>query len=137
MPRPRRIRKVGWEPDVYHFKPAGIGLKDIAEVTLTVDEYEAIRLKDFLQKNQAECAEEMDISQPTFHRILGEAHRKIAEAIVTGKALRIKGGDFVATGKGPGGYCICPSCRHKTEHERGVPCRTVACPGCGTHMRRY
>ncbi len=62
---------------------------------LKVEELESIRLKDYLQLRQEEAAKRMDVSQPTFHRIVSEAHRKIAEAFVEGKAIRIEGGNYV------------------------------------------
>ena len=64
---------------------------------MKVEELESIRLKDLLRLSQEEAAERMGVSQPTFHRILSEAHRKIAEAFVEGKAIRIEGGNYVLT----------------------------------------
>ena len=66
-----------------------------SEEVLKVEELESIRLKDLLGLTQEEAARRMGISQPTFHRILQAARRKIASALVEGKALRIEGGDFV------------------------------------------
>jgi predicted DNA-binding protein (UPF0251 family) len=60
-----------------------------------VEELESIRLKDYLKIEQEEAAERMGVSQPTFNRIFKEARRKIAEALVEGKAIRIEGGDYV------------------------------------------
>jgi len=60
-----------------------------------VEELESIRLKDYQRLSQEEAAEKMGVSQPTFHRIVSEAHRKIAEAFVEGKAIRIEGGNYV------------------------------------------
>jgi predicted DNA-binding protein (UPF0251 family) len=62
---------------------------------LKVEELESIRLKDYLGLMQEVAAARMGVSQPTFHRILSEAHRKIAEAVVEGKAIRIEGGDYL------------------------------------------
>jgi len=62
---------------------------------LKVEELESIRLKDYLRMDQAAAAERMDISQPTFHRIINEAHCKIAQALIEGKAIRIEGGNYV------------------------------------------
>lgn len=59
---------------------------------LTLDEAEAIRLADFEGLYQEEAAQRMGISRPTFGRILESAHRKIAEALISGKLLRIEGG---------------------------------------------
>jgi predicted DNA-binding protein (UPF0251 family) len=74
---------------------AGTSNSEVAERILKVEELESIRLKDYLRMNQAEAAKKMGVSQPTFHRIITEAHRKIAEAFVEGKAIRVEGGNYV------------------------------------------
>jgi predicted DNA-binding protein (UPF0251 family) len=94
MPRPRLCRIVGLPPNVTYFKPAGIRIVDLEETILAVDEFEAVRLKDLLGLEQEECAKKMNISQPTFHRLVISARKKIADAIVNGKAIRIEGGNF-------------------------------------------
>ena len=65
MPRPRRCRRVRFEPSTTYFKPAGIPIRSLEEVVLTVDEIEAIRLKDGEGMSQEQAAEKMNISQPT------------------------------------------------------------------------
>ena len=89
MPRPCKRRRVGRRPDSTYFKPAGKGLSELEEITLNIDEFEALRLKDLNELDQIECAQKMDISQPTFHRIINNARRKIADAIINGKAIKI------------------------------------------------
>jgi uncharacterized protein len=69
-------------------------MTDLDEVVLTVDEFEAIRLKDVDGLEQEQSAQQMNISQPTFHRLYLEARRKIADIIVNGKALKIEGGTY-------------------------------------------
>ncbi len=97
----RRRRCVGFQPNFLYFEPRERARRgelynpDISEKILKVEELESIRLKDYLQLDQAEAAKSMGISQPTFHRIITEAHRKIAEAFVEGKAIRIEGGNYV------------------------------------------
>ena len=59
-----------------------------------VDEYEAVRLKDLEGLEQEDCAKKMNISQPTFHRLVLSARKKIADAIINGKAIRIEGGNY-------------------------------------------
>ena len=81
MPRPKRCRWVGFNPDITYFKPSGIKKMDLEESILTVDEFEAIRLKDLLGRDQIEAAKSMNISQPTFHRLVLSARKKIADAI--------------------------------------------------------
>lgn len=92
MPRPRHCRRVGQLPQANYYKPRGIPLSVLEEVTLTVDEFEAIRLTDLEGLYQADAAERMNISRQTLGRILESAHRKIADALVHGKAMLIKGG---------------------------------------------
>ena len=94
MPRPRLCRRVGCRPDVTYFKPAGIRMFELEEVTLSVDEFEAVRLKDLQGLEQEESAKKMNISQPTFHRLIIAARKTIADAIVNGKAIRIEGGNY-------------------------------------------
>jgi len=79
-------------PQANYYKPRGIPLSVLEEVTLTVDEFEAIRLTDLEGLYQADAAEKMNISRQTLGRILESAHKKIADALVHGKALLIKGG---------------------------------------------
>ena len=102
MARPQRCRRISSEPDVTYFKPKGIPLSELEEITLTLDEFEAVRLKDFLGVEQEEGARNMDISQPTFHRLILSARKKIADSLVNGKAIRIEGGNFKIVGKGKG-----------------------------------
>lgn len=64
------------------------------EMILTIDEFEAVRLKDLEGLDQSECAAKMDISQPTFHRLVISARRKIADALTHGKTIRIRGGHY-------------------------------------------
>lgn len=70
-------------------------MTELQEVRLTVEELEAVRLKDLEGLDQEPTAAKMGISQPTLHRIVLSAHRKIADALVNGKALRIEGGAYV------------------------------------------
>jgi predicted DNA-binding protein (UPF0251 family) len=81
-------------PGVTFFKPAGIPLKFLEEVQLTVEEAEAIRLKDLEGLEQEAGADKMNVSRPTFQRILASARQKIADALLNGKAIRIEGGNF-------------------------------------------
>ena len=94
MVRPHRCRRVYLEPNVTYFKPRGIPLVELEEVILQIDEFEAVRLKDLEGLEQEECAKKMNISQPTFHRLVLSARKKISDAIVNGKAIKIEGGNF-------------------------------------------
>ncbi|MBU0636471.1 DUF134 domain-containing protein [Candidatus Micrarchaeota archaeon] len=99
MVRPRRCRHVHAEPNVLYFKPAGIRMKELEETILTMEEFEAVRLKDFLGLEQEKAAQKMKISQPTFHRLVLSARQKIADGIVNGKAIRIEGGNYRFIGR--------------------------------------
>ncbi len=94
MPRRKCVRQVANRPSVIYYKPAGISMRDLREVVLHVDELEAIRLADLEGLYQEKAAERMDVSRATFGRILSEANRKIADALVNAKAIRIEGGHF-------------------------------------------
>ncbi len=90
MPRPKKCRHIKCQPNSYYFKPRGIPLVDLEEVVLTIDEFEAIRLADHKRLYQHAAATEMRISRSTFGRILAQGHRKVAEALTCGKALKIE-----------------------------------------------
>ena len=92
MPRPCCLRHIGFRPNAGFFKPAGIPACTLEQVTLTLDEVEALRLADLEGLYQEQAAEQMKISRPTFSRIIEEARRKVADALVHGKALRLEGG---------------------------------------------
>jgi len=90
MPRPKIYRCLRFKPSVYFFKPQGIPLRHLEEVVLLSDELEALKLHDVDGLEQIEAAKKMRISQPTFARILDKAYKKVAEAIVKGKAIKIE-----------------------------------------------
>ena len=94
MPRPIKCRRVEFQPGVTYFKPANIPLRALDEVQLSVEEAEAVRLKDLEGLEQKEAAERMSISRPTFQRVLASGRKKIADALLNGKAIRIEGGSF-------------------------------------------
>lgn len=95
MPRPKRCRRIHSRPGCTYFKPAGVRMAELSEVVLTLEEFEAIRLIDLKGTEQKKAGELMKISQPTLSRILQIARKKIADAIISGKAIRIEGGDYV------------------------------------------
>ncbi|MDD3263523.1 MAG: DUF134 domain-containing protein [Candidatus Nanoarchaeia archaeon] len=89
MPRPCKQRRVRGYPISSYFKPNGIPKRDLEEIILTNEEFEAIRLKDYEDLEQIECAKQMEISQTTFHRIITIARKKVSDAIINGKAIKI------------------------------------------------
>lgn len=136
MGRPHKERRVEQLPPVTHYKPAGIPLRNIEEVILTVEEMEAIRLADIEQLDQAEAAERMDVSRPTFNRIVNTAHQKIASALWQGQALRVEGGTFRIDHCRHHGWrqFICHDCGNQwtLPHGGGPRCRDLICPACSS-----
>jgi len=90
MARPIKPRRVLFDPDVVYFKPRAVPLSLLDEVELGMDELEALRLCDYKNLEQTEAAKKMKISQSTFQRILTSAHKKTAEALISGKAIKIR-----------------------------------------------
>ena len=90
MPRPHKRRIVRGRPNSSYFKPAGIRMFDLEESEISLPEFEAIRLIDFERISQAKAGERMQVSQSTLSRILSSGRRKIADAIINGKAIKIK-----------------------------------------------
>jgi len=161
--RPKIKRKVCFFPEITYFKPAGIPLRELSEVVLSLDEVEAIRLAELNDLDQEEAAKKMQISRITFLRVLHSAHKKIAEALIFGKALKLEGGEImsyqsrlgkalsqdsenepkrtwgrnVGRGQGLGGseVCVCPKCQKEFPHQRGIPCINSECPDCKLSLR--
>jgi len=134
MGRPHKERRVEQLPPVTHYKPAGIPLRSMEEITLTIEEMEAIRLADVEQLDQATAAERMEVSRPTFHRIVNAAHQKIATALWQGYALRVEGGTFRIAHRRQQGlrHFLCHACGHKwtLPHGNGQRCHALMCPAC-------
>ena len=92
MSRPRNCRRIGCMPQANYYKPRGVPFSALQHINLTYDELEAIRLADLEGLYQEKAAEKMNISRQTFGRIIESAHKKIADALVNGKAMSIEGG---------------------------------------------
>lgn len=129
MSRPPKCRRVEQLPGCTYFKPAGVPMSELTEVVLSVEELEAIRLRDLTGIEHEACAEKMSVSRPTFHRILASARQKIARALVNGEALRVDGGNFKLAQ-----YKLkCMSCGHQWQGT--ICCRRTTCPLC--HGREW
>jgi uncharacterized protein len=127
MPRTPKCRRVEFLPDVTYFKPAGIPLRDLEEVCMSVEEAEAIRLKDLEGLEQGQGAEKMNISRPTFQRVLASARQKVADALINGKAIKIDGGNFEMTWR----RFRCHK-GHEWELETPVSAPPELCPTCSS-----
>jgi len=98
MVRPKRFRKIFQKPQIRCFNLIQKTNEELAQsisIEIALDEFEAIRLRDYQNVKQNKAAEIMGVSQPTFHRILNSARGKIANALIEGKIIEIKGGNYV------------------------------------------
>lgn len=108
MARPTRCRRICIEPAYDSFRPEGIPTGE--KITMTVDEYEVIRLVDLKKYTHEQCAQQMGISRTTVTEIYESARYKLADSLVHGKVLSISGGN----------YCFCDGrdpfcCNQKCE----------------------
>lgn len=99
MPRPRRFRRILNEPQIRCFKPDREDVNALKPIKITIDEFEAIRLRDYHDIQQKKSAEIMDVSQPTFHRILLSARKKISKALIDGNTIIIVGENYISAKK--------------------------------------
>lgn len=119
MARPISPRTVTGRPVASLFKPGGVPA--LAQVKMTLDEFEAVRLADLEALEHAAAARRMGVSRQTFGRIVGSARRKVAQALVLGHALRIEGAEG-----GTGARPRCPYCSHPCRATKGPE----ACAAC-------
>lgn len=126
MPRPQKERIVNQPPLYSSFKPTGVRKSGLQQLTLTLDEYEAVRLADYLEMEHEEAAGEMEISRSTFTRLLERARKKVSAFLIEGKELCIEGGRIHFRGN----IIRCLSCGHvfNTGFDREV----TLCPACGS-----
>jgi len=137
--RPKKTRFINFNPRTTYFKPQEIPLSSLEENILTVDELEALRLKNYKELKQIKCAKKMKVSQSTFQRILHSANQKVADALINGKAIKIDGGVFKMNQKN---LLIsknkkmrkfkCEKCKYEWEEEFGTGKRgaEMSCPKC-------
>jgi len=111
VPRPKKTRFVSGYPVMSAFVPDGIPIT--GEITISIEGMEAVRLSDFEGLDQESAAGRMEISRQTYGRVLAEARQTIAEALVTGKTLRIGGGMYELRGQG--------RCRRRRRGGRRMP----------------
>jgi len=128
MARPKCTRFVHDFPNTTFFKPRGVPLVALKEVALTFDEYEALRLADLKGLYHETAAEKMNISRATFGRIVESARRKVADALINGKAIKIDGGIVTMIRRR---IFKCSDCEHSWEVPFGTG-RPAACPKCNS-----
>jgi len=128
MGRRRRMRFVKRTPNNFYFEGEDISSDDT--VVLSVAEFEAMRLRHYINLRQIEAAENMNVSQPTFSRILDDAHSKVTQALIEGKAIRVAGGT-VNFKVGFIGYG-CLNCDNEWQDLDASKEREVECPRCNS-----
>lgn len=115
MPRSKKEKSVHSPPLFSVYKPAGIIRSALQRLPLALDEYEAIRLADYLGMDHAEAALEMGISRSTFSRLIEGARRKTARFLIEGKELCIEGGNIHFRGN----IIRCHDCGHMFKIDIG------------------
>lgn len=126
--RPKCMRLVSEVPEVDYFKPRGIPLVELEVNELAVEEVESIRLVDFEGLEHEQAARKMAISRRTLTRELKSGRKKIADALLHGKAIEIKGGHFIAKGER---LFKCVEGRHEWKESPGTG-KPEKCPECGS-----
>lgn len=127
MARPKKHRMVAFNPEISYFKPRGIPMRYMSEVRLTVDEREAIRLADFLGMSHEKAGHHMNVSRATFGRIVQQARKKVADALINGKAINVEGGNYKMIDRAR--TFVCQNCRHRWIEPWGTG-RPENCPRC-------
>lgn len=127
MVRPKKHRMVTFNPEISYFKPRGIPMHDLSEVRLTVDEREAIRLADLQGMSHEEAGQHMHISRATFGRIIQQARKIVADALINGKAINIEGGNYKMADQVR--TFTCGECNHRWVELPGTG-RPESCPKC-------
>jgi len=89
MVRPRLCRRIRFNPNITYFKPQGVPMRHLEIIELTAEEAEALRWRNIKDLDQEEAAKKMNTSQSTFQRILSSAYKKVTEALIEGKAIKI------------------------------------------------
>ncbi len=119
MPRPRKCRRVCSLPTIAGVAPIG-GCRLEECLSMSVDEYETIRLIDWEGRTQEECAVQMNIARTTVTGIYMSARKKLADVLVNGRQLVIEGGDFALCEHrtpGCGAGQACPRCKKQKSEE--------------------
>ncbi|MBR0598283.1 DUF134 domain-containing protein [Sinanaerobacter chloroacetimidivorans] len=132
MARPTKWRKIENIPAIPYFVPSEQDIPELPKNVLKLEELEAIRLKDLEGLEQEECASRMEVSRPTFQRILISAREKIADSLINGKTILIEGGNFTRN--------ICPvKCSgcgkewmESFEKLDAIKHKEYVCPSCGS-----
>jgi predicted DNA-binding protein (UPF0251 family) len=95
MARPEKCKRICHIPVKNKFYCQGNDTETSVEnQTLSIEEYETIRLIDHIGLTQEQCAAQMHVARTTVQRMYTDARRKIAAFLVTGSSLEIIGGNY-------------------------------------------
>lgn len=97
--RPKKLRWIASIPREKCYEPLCKRPGRTGSVFLELDEFEALRLSHLLNYDQRKTAKQMWIHQSTVSRILNSAHKKITDALVNIKELKIEGGHYRLIGR--------------------------------------
>jgi len=125
MPRPFKNRKINGLFNADCYKPNGIPLAMLTQIDLSIDELEALRLADLENMYQDAAAEKMCVSRQTFGNIVKSARKKVADALINGKALKI-----ISRGSSYSDAIRC--CRNCGVVWRKAVEKQTACPSCAS-----
>lgn len=129
MSRPPKKRVVRHRPRFFEFGPMCKKNEENEYLELTLDQLEAMRLADLEGMSQEDAAAFMDVSRQTFGRIVEQARKIVADAIVNGSVLRISCDDFIMFHSRE---LKCIACGHEWESDMGLLNSTINCPACGS-----
>jgi predicted DNA-binding protein (UPF0251 family) len=130
MARPQKDRLVNIDPRINYFKPRGVPMIELEQVQLTVDELEALRLADLMGMSHEEAGKQMGVSRATFGRIVEQARKTVADALIHGKAINVEGGNYKRIDPAANRLFLCERCKWQWEEPRGTG-RPKKCPSCG------
>ncbi|MCD7797208.1 MAG: DUF134 domain-containing protein [Clostridiales bacterium] len=130
MARPKKSRRICMQPQSAEFNVSPGG----KTISLSVDEYEAVRLIDYIGLTQNDCAKQMDVARTTITAIYDSAKYKLADSLINHKTVKAEGGDYMLCPNSK--YCCgkcgqnrCGKCHHGDcdlcsgiFHERGREC---------------
>lgn len=117
MSRPVKWKKVCCLPETDLFGPLNAKNREDGIITMSVEEYETIRLIDLEGMLQEECAESMHVARTTVQKIYNDARKKLADALVNGNVLKIEGGNYKLCEEGQENYG-CSRCRKRRANAR-------------------
>ena len=127
MSRNKKERIVYNPPLFTAFKPVGVAGKHLINIIMSIDEYEAVRLTDFLGLSHEEASDEMGISRSTFTRMIEKARKKISEMLIFGNMLNIEGGNIHFKKN----IIKCNNCGHMFNIN--MKNNFISCPNCSSN----